>query len=93
MARIIFEAGDIVSFVGGTKDSNTQSSSEFLGVCMNESQCICFLYRDGNSYIESDEGEMINIPNEALPIVLERGVPAIWRQMFNALVVMAKAKE
>lgn len=96
MARIIFEAGDVISYVH--RESTVPpdlADTKFLGVCLNEKTWIKFFWRndDGRNGIKHPQSPIIDdIPNGAIPVVLDDSVPGDWKYMFEALILVTKTK-
>ena len=85
MAKITFEAGDVISFgivASDGKDCGSGSGfvKEYNGICLDSGVCIAFLYCD-NSEVEIIKdldlqlGQVQQIPENALPVNLKLSVP------------------
>ena len=84
MAKISFEAGDIIDFFA-------EDNHKFVGVCLDEKTCIAFLCRlKGGGLVASAEegcvGSIQAIPVDALVCRFHEGVPNVWKMPFAALI-------
>ena len=96
MAKITFEAGDIISWQSEPSNEILNLEQEYLAVCLSENKCITFAYRDEtdkNHDVESTVGSIEEIPKHALPVTFHGGVPSCWHQMFKALIEVSRFKE
>lgn len=93
MAKITFEAGDVISFT--ENPSNDESfKNYYLGVCIDSKRCISFFKgstsNDPEDSLFLNQGAIKDIPQTALPVSIDENVPPDWYQMFSALVLMAE---
>lgn len=96
MAKITFEAGDVISYCVQSKKNSNEFEVEYLGVCLDEKRWIRFVYdvedKPRNLHEEETLGEIQTIEEWSWPITIYGGVPDCWHQMFKALVTMAKVE-
>lgn len=76
MAKIVFEKGDVIQI-------DDKLVYTRFGICLSGDLCIVFL--SSGDIAHNDDGSVIPIPDEALPIDLEHSVPDIFKQVFRAI--------
>lgn len=93
MAKITFEAGDVISFT--ENPSNDESyKNYYLGVCIDSKRCISFFKgstsNDPEDSLFLNQDSIKDIPKTSLPVNIDDDVPPDRYQMFSALVLMAE---